>query len=336
MRYHTGAYKRKTTLSDWPFLLATFLVCLLCWSAGYYSSIGFPLTENDAIVPLWGKLIKLLSNRFFVYFVGFLLVILIAFVLNRINDIEMLIPERTLLIGMFLVLFLSTNVGFLPFSEKTVVLLCFVFLIHELFNAYQSPESTGKFFNIGVLIGFSGLFMPQVLWLIPFIWIGMYQFYSLSFRSFFAYLIGVLIIYWLVLGWCVWVNDFSMFVSLFNSLMDFELFSVFLSFQYYHFSFVLIIILLIASFFIIKIDTVNNRVRVRQMLSFLLYLSMGLVALILLYGNEIDSFLTILYLPFSVVLAYFFENLGRRFKFSLYFAVLILFAFFFTLRIWNY
>ena len=336
MRYYPFINKRKKTLSDWPFLLATISVSLLCWIAGYFYSMGFPLTVDDVIVPFVSRLWEWLTNRLFVYVTGLLLVVLIAFILNRINDIEMLIRERTRLVFMFFVLLISTNAGILPFSEKTIILLCFVFMIHEIFNTYQLPEATGKLFNVGVLIGLTGLFMPQALWYIPLVWIGMYQFYSLSLRSFLASLIGILIIYWFVLAWCVWTHDFSMFVSFFSSLMDFELFFIFRSFRYDHISFVMIVILLFLSFFYIKMDAINNRVRVRQMLSFLINMSIGSLVLIFLYGRDIDSFLAIFYLPVSVLLAYFFENMRYRFKFFLYYLVLTVCAFSFILRIWSY
>jgi hypothetical protein len=303
---------------------------------GYIYAIGFPLTVNDAILPFWGRVCSLLSNRLMVYFLGSLLVVLIAFVLHRINDVEMLISERTRLVFMFSVLLVSTNAGLLPFSEVTVVILCFVFMIHELFGTYQLPEATGKLFNVGVLIGIAGLFMPQALWFILLVWIGMYQFYSLNFRSFMASLIGVLIIYWFVLAWCVWSHDFSLFTSLYTSLTDFELFSIFISFRYYHIGFVMVSILLVMTLFRIKMDAINNRVRVRQMLSFLLNLSVGSFVLICLYGGDADSLLAVFYLPASVLLAYFFENMRNRFKFFLFYFVLALSVFSFIIRLWNY
>ena len=336
MRYYLSTNKRKITLSDWPFLLATFSICLLCWVVGYLYSLGFPLTVNDAILPFWGRLCELMGNRLIVYVLGLLLVIMIAFVLHRINDNEMLISERTQLVFMFSVLLTSTNSGLLPFSEVTIVLLCFVFMIHELFDTYQLPEATGKLFNVGVLIGVSGLLMPQILWFMPLIWIGMYQFYSLTFRSFMASLIGVFIIYWFVLAWCVWTHDFSMFTSLYSSLVDISFFSIFLSFRYYHVGFVLLSILLLVTLFYIKMDAINNRVRVRQMLSFLLNLSFGSFVLICIYGGDTDSFLAIFYLPASILLAYYFENIHNRFKFLLYYFVLIISVFSFIIRIWSY
>jgi len=277
-----------------------------------------------------------MTNKIVAYLCGMLLMILIAYIIQRISDIEMLIRERTRLVFIFFVLLTSTNVGLLPFKEVTIVLLCLVFMIYELFKAYQLPEATGKFFNAGVLIGLAGLLMPRTLWFMPLVWIGMYQFLSLSYRGFLASLIGMLTVYWIILAWCVWTSDFSIFTSIFSSLTDFNFLSIFLVFRYYQLGFIGIVLLMVVAFFLIKRDAINNRVRVRQMLSFLMNMSLWSLVLICLYGGDADSFFAVFYLPVSVLIAYFFENMRFRFRFLLYYFVLVLSAISFIVRIWNY
>ncbi len=336
MRYYRSTDKRIKTLSDWPSMLVTFAVCLLCWSTGYIYSIGFPLMVDSAIFSFWGVLCQLLNHKIIVYVIGLLLLVLTAFIIQRISDIEMLIRDRTRLPFMLFVLLMSTNAGLFPFREVSVVLLCLVFMIYELFNSYQLPEATGKFFNAGALIGIAGLFMPQVLWFVPLLWIGMYQFRSLSFRSFMASLIGLLIVYWFVLAWGVWKHDFSMFASLYSSLSDFGFFSIVTSFQYYQIGVIGVVLLLILALFHIKIDAFSNSVRVRQMLFYLLNLSVWSLVLIFLYGKIVDSLLAILYLFGSVLIAYFLESMRNRLRFILYYSVLVLSVASFIMRVWSF
>ena len=335
MRY-LSTNKRIRALSDLPSVLLTLAVCLMCWIAGYVYSTGFPLVGYSAVLPLWGVLCKLFVNKICVYLAGLLIIIIVAFAMQRISDRHMLIRERTRLPFILFILLVSTNSGLLPFKEVTIVLLCLVFMIYELFDSYQSPEETGMLFNAGVLVGIAGLFMPQVLWLIPLLWIGMYQFRSLSFRSFAASLMGVLIIYWFVLAWCIWKHDFSTFSSLFSSIMSFDIISPATLFQYYRIGFAGVVLLLVMSFFHIKSDALSNSVRVRMMLSFLLNMSTWSLIKILLYGNNVDSFFALLYLPVSVLAAYFFENIRYYFRFSLYYSMLILWSVSFIIQLWNF
>ena len=336
MRYNISTNMRRKTLSDLPSMVLIFVICLSCWVTGYVYSVGFPIVENRAILPLWSDLCELLSNRAIAYILGLSLFLLSAFVIQRINDIEMLIRERTRLPFMLFFLFVSASAGLLPFKEVTLVVICLVFVVYELFNSYQLPEAKGILFNAGVLIGVAGLFIPQVLLFVPLLWIGMYQFRSLSYKSFMASLAGVLIIYWFVLAWCVWKRDFSMFTSLYSSLVSFNVFSISMLFRYFQVGFAGVILLLVIAFFHINVNALNNSVRVRQMLSFLLNMSIWSFALLLLYGNDADSFMAILYIPSSIVIAYFLENVRYRFQLVLYYFMLALWCASYIMRIWNF
>jgi len=322
MRYHLSTDRRKRTLSDWPTLLTTGSICLLGWASGYLSASGLPLTTTHAVFPFWEKVFLWMDNQVFVYAIGLIFMLLTAYIIQRISDIQMLIRERTKLVFLIFILLTSTNSGLFPFKDVTVVSLCLVFMVNELFNTYQTPEATGRLFNAGVLIGVAGLFMPQALWFLPLLWIGMYQLMSLSYRSFFASLTGVLIIYWLVIAWCVWAHDFSIFTMLVARLADFEFLSVLKSFRYYQTGFIGVLLLMMTASFYIKSDAINNRVRVRQMLSFLLNMSVWSLVLLCLYGKDTDSFNAIFYIPASVLIAYFFESMRNRFRFIIYYFVL--------------
>ena len=336
MKYYYNKEKRERTLSGWPVMLLTFSICLLCWVVGYFFSFGFPVTTENAVFPFWETFCKWLDNRVMAYFFGLLCMFLIAYIIQRISDIEMLIRERTRLIFIFFVILTSTNMDIQPYKEVTIVLLCLVFMIYELFNTYQLPDATGKLFNAGVLIGVAGFFMPQSLCFLPLLWVGMYQLQSLSYRSFLSSLIGVLTISWFVFAWCVWKDDFSMFTSFFSSLIDFNFFSVFSTLWYYQIGFVGIVLLMIVTFFYMKRDAINNRVRVRQMLSFLLNMSIWSLVLICIYGANAQSFVAVFYLPVSVLIAYFFENMRYRYSFLIYFFMLTLSTSSFIIRVWNF
>jgi len=334
VRYSFSTNRRRKTLSDWPSVVLIIAVCVLCWAIGYIHSVGFPIIENSAVIPLWGGFCKILSNRAIAYILGLLLFLLSAFVIQRINDIEMIIRERTRLPFMLFILFVSTNAGLLPFKEITFALICIVFVIYELFNSYQLPEAAGKLFNAGVFIGIAGLFVPQVLLFLPLLWIGMYQFRSLKYKSFMASLIGVLIIYWFVLAWCVWKHDFSMFTSLYSSLASLNVFSISAFFRIYLIGFAGVLLLLVMAFFHIKMNAFNNSVRIRQMLSFLLNMSVWSIVMLLLYGNDADSLMAILYIPVSVLIASFLEDVRYRIRLVLYYFVISVLLFSFVIRVW--
>jgi hypothetical protein len=245
----------------------------------------------------------------------------------------MLIRKHTRLPFMLFLLLVSANAGLLSLKEVVIVLLCLVFVIFNLFESYQSSEATGNLFNTGVLTGFAGLFMPPVLWFIPLLWVGMYQLRSLNVKSFMASFIGVCVVYWIVTAWCLWNHDFSMMTSLYYGLTDFEILSTEV-FQYYRIGSVVVVVILVMAFFHIKMDTFSNSVRVRQMLSFLINMSVWSFILLLLYGADSDSFLAVIYLPSSVLITYYLENIRPVFCFVLFCFMMFIWFASFLLRIW--
>jgi hypothetical protein len=311
----------------------TVMVCLLCWVLYYLYSIDLPPEKNDRTMPLWALAGEFFNNRLFACSTGLFMMIIVSYVMQRVCDIEMLIRERTRLPLMLLLLLISTNAGLLPVKEVAVVAICLVFALYELFKSYQSPEAVGSFFNAGVLTGFAGLFMPQVLWFIPLFWIGMYRFRSLNMKSFMALLTGALVVYWIVSAWCLWKRDFSMFASLYKGLISFKILSAEM-FKYYRAGSLVFILVFIGSFFHVRKNVYSNSVRVRRILSFLLDMSVWSLILMLLYGEDPDSFQMLFYLPSSVLIAYFLESIRRVFRFVLYYLMLLNWLTFFLLRLW--
>ncbi|MDR2681009.1 MAG: hypothetical protein LBC47_09395 [Tannerella sp.] len=328
--------KQLRSLSDSRLsMMLTVAACLLCWVLCYEYSTGFSSETDDTTMPLWALAGRFFNNRLFAYSAGLFMAVTVSCVIQRVCDMEMLIGKRTRLPFMLLLLLISTNVEVLPVKEVTIVSVCLVFALYGFFKSYQSPEATGIFFNMGVLTGFAGLFMPQILWFIPLLWMGMYRFRSLKLRSFMALLTGVFIVYWIVSAWCMWKHDYDMFVSLYKGLANFKILSA-ETFQYYRTGLYVFILLFILSFFHVRMNVPNSGVRIRRTLSFLLDMSVWLLILILLYGEDSDSLRMLLYIPSSVLIAYFLENIRRRLRFVLYYLMLLSWLASFMLRLWNF
>jgi hypothetical protein len=318
--------KRNRSLSENPAMVSSFVICLVCWGISYFYSRGF-LTNNIS---------KILINKELSYTIGFLTVLGAGFVVQRINDAEMFIRERTRLpLVLFLMLF-STNAGLLPVSEATIVILCIVALLYELFKSYQMPEATIRFFNVGAYLGFASLFVPQMLFFVPVIWMGMYNFRALEHKSFLASFLGVISVYWILLVWCVWSHDFSIYSEWLNDLIHINFFSIESLLQYRKLAFGAVLIMTVISCFYVKSDSFNNSVRTRMMLSFLINISVLSVILIFLYSDKSDMLQAVLYLSDAVLMAYFFKTVKRRLKLVLYYFMLLLFLFSFIANVWNF
>jgi hypothetical protein len=324
-QYYYKTERRNKWLSEKPITIITFVICLICWGINCFYSTEFPTNSIN----------KILKNKEIAYTIGLLAVLMIGFGIQRINDIEMFTGKRTPWPFTFFFLFFSTNVDLQPLSKAIIVLFCFVAFLYEMFKSYQMPEATINFFNASVYLGFASLFVPQILFFVLLMWNGMYNFRALELKGFLASLIGVMTIYWILLAWCVWMHDFSVYTQWFNELININFFPLKSLLQYHKPVLPCVLILTIISCFYIKMESSGNSVHIRMIQSFLINFSILSVILIFLYGDQVDLFQEVLYLPASMLIAHFFKTVKHRIMFILYYLILILLLFSFITNVWN-
>ena len=334
MGYYSTSNRRKRSLSDFPTMFFTVVVALLCRAAGYCFSIGLPLQKGDSY--LWNAVAGCLGNPVVACSAGLFAALVIAVMIYNVCEGQMLIEKRSRLPFALPLLLTSINAGLLPVSEVYVILLCMVITVSKLFYSYCSADLTGPIYIGFVFIGVASLFAPQMLWLVPMALIGMYQLNSLGFKSFIAAILGVAVVFWIAFGWCVLWDDYSIFSSFVDELFGFRIITLNDLLEYQRAGAAMFMIILAISFVRVKMDTFHNSVKVRQMLSFLINLSVWTLLMILLFQDKTDLFLAVLSIPASILIAYFLENIRSRFSFILYYLLLFLYLSSFVVGLWSF
>lgn len=336
MRGTTGLLNRRHILDRPGITLYVLLVCFLCWIAGYVVSLGYPVVENPAATPLWHTICRILPDKTYTYLIGCVLMMGGAFLLHRANYILVLIRDKTLLPFLLYILFLSTNPNFFPLKSTTVAVFCLILAIYLLFSAYHNPEATGLAYKTGLIIGMGSLFWIYTLWFVPLIWSGMYRFRTWNKQTFAASLMGLVTIYWFVLGWCVWQNNFTPFTIPFASLQDIQFLTLSSINLWEGISlFYIIILVLLASLNIITHEHEDN-LRTRQFLYFLMFFVVWAFIPLFLYEPSAEEFLHIAIIPTSILIAHFFSARRNRYTFWLFHFTVIFFALLLALQLWNF
>ncbi|SFG16453.1 hypothetical protein [Prevotella sp. KH2C16] len=121
---------------------------------------------------------------------------------------------------------LSTAAFFLsPGIEESVVSLCVIAAYFFLFGSYQDRRSMGRIFYAFLFIGIASTVFVQMLFFIPFLWIlAAVNILSLSWRNFWASILGLVFPYWFVGGFYVYTGQMDVFLNHFVQLADFEWF----------------------------------------------------------------------------------------------------------------
>ena len=74
--------------------------------------------------------------------------------------------------------------------EGNIMAVCYLIGTFFLFNSFQKEWSAGLLFHAFIFLGIGCLFVPKIVWLIPYMWFSCYVFRSLNLRSFVASIFG--------------------------------------------------------------------------------------------------------------------------------------------------
>ncbi len=320
-----------------PLIVWTLLtVCLVCWLTSFFLSVGYPVYGETNDTPLWNFICAHLPGKIATYLIGLALMIGGASLLNKTNYELTLIPRSARLTFLLYILFISTNPDFFPFKSISLSVFYLIGAMYQLFTSYHDPESREKAYSAALLIGIGSLLWAHLLWFLPLFWLGMYRFRSLTPHTFAASLLGVLTVYWLLFGWCVWQRDFTFFTSLIAALSDIH----FLTADGIDFrdwvGFFPIAILAFAASLRILLGNEGISFRSRQFLGFLVLMFVWAFGLSFLYEETPEEFIETACIPASLLITHLFSVSKGKFMFYLFIVANFALLFIFCNRLWNF
>jgi len=307
---------------------------MLCWVVGYLYAVGFPLKVNSSDTPLWEAVSKNLRSKESAYLIGLLLTTGGAFLLHRANYALGLIREKTLLPLLFYILFISTNPGFFPLKSNSLGVFCLILAVYELFTSYHNPESRGKAFNAAFFLSIGSLLWIHILWYLPLFWLGMYSLRSISIRTILSSVLGMLTVYWFLLGWCMWQKDFTPFTEPFAELANIQFMQA-KNANWIEWTGIAYAALLtvIASFNILSHEYEDN-LRTRQYLSFLILAAFWSFILYFLYDYSSEEFLGIACVPGAILVSHFFTVKRGKVIYWTFYGTLLIYFSLISIQLW--
>ena len=106
--------------------------------------------------------------------------------------------------------------------DVLAVQLCFIASYLLLFSAYQDKRAQGKMFYAFAAIGAASIIYPQSLFFVPLFWVlTATNLMAMSWRNFWASVIGLTMPYWFVGGYCaitgdLWMTDLQLVPDFWN------------------------------------------------------------------------------------------------------------------------
>ena len=172
------------------------------------------------LAMLYGTAIWVLAGLFeaqwWVQFASFLLSVLLVM---RINSKNLLIRIYSRSVSVAFIFLSCAAVFLFPSWTGGIVQLCCIAALMLLFDSYQDQAAVWNVYYAFLFLGISSMFDATIVFYLPLLWIMMKIIvYTLSWRTFFASLLGLATPYWFMTGWLIWQKngDLHAIISLFD------------------------------------------------------------------------------------------------------------------------
>ena len=241
---------------------------------------------------LYGTAIWLLAGLFQAqWWVQFACFVLSVLLVMRINSKNLLIRIYSRSVSVAFIFLSCAAVFLFPSWTGGLVQLCCIAALMLLFDSYQDQAAVGKAYYTFLLLGISSMLDANIIFYLPLLWIMMKIIvYALSWRTFFASLLGLATPYWFLCGWLMWQKggDFNAIISLLDVqyLLQFPFGFGSVPLSYQLFIAFTTLLMVIGSVHFIH-NSFRDKIRVRQI--FYGFITLGILSLVLLFLQPLDD-----------------------------------------------
>lgn len=200
----------------------------------------------------------------------------------------------------FLLVALSFPEVSTAYSQFSTVSL--LIAIYFLFNSYQDKYTVYNVHNSFIFLSVSSLLQPYYAWLIPLFWYGCDQLLTLHRRSLAASILGFLLPYWALWGYCYIQDSLPVFYTRVSAIFTIQPIAFSLSVAQLIGFVALLLLFLIATIYFYT-QQHSAKFRTRNYLNFLIILGWLLATIILLQQGLFCQLLPMLIATISLVVS---------------------------------
>lgn len=148
--------------------------------------------------------------------------VLTTYVIVELNTTFVLLRTYSRMVSCVFLCLTCSSPFLFPAIDGGIVALCYSIMYMPLFNGYQDRTSPGWNFYAFLALGVASLLWVQILYFVPLMWIFMvFSLRSMSWRTFFASLLGLITPYWFASLWFIFTEDIATPIAHFTQLTEF-------------------------------------------------------------------------------------------------------------------
>ena len=251
-----------------------------------------PFTSNQIIQGAWIQLICFIVS---------------TYLMVELNNSNALIRIYSRMVSCSFIMLLCAGCFMFGSLSGAIVQLCLVTSCLMLFHCYQDRHSVGWTFYAFLFVGLSSLLFIQILFYVPFLWIMMFfQMTALSWRTFYASILGLFTPYWFIAPYFVFHADTSTPVSHLSELISFST-----PFDYSQITFnqmllfIFVVLLGVTGIVHYLRNQSADSIRIRMLYGCFIYLFIFTVIFLILQPQHFDILIRILIINTSPLIAHF-------------------------------
>ena len=247
-----------------------------------------------------------------------------AYAMIHLNNINMLIRIYSRSVTVFYILLACSATWMFGSIQGTVQVLSMVLGLLLLCSCYQDQKSVGHTFYLYMLISIVSLLEPHFLLYVPiFLLLMATTIYSLSVRTFFAALIGLVTPYWLYTGWRLYIYRYQPEVAFdyLNRFTEVQWSTDYTAVTTQQWAYLaLLVVLFIVGTIHFWMNSYKDKIRVRQIYNSMMMLTIYTLILMAIQPQQYNTFIGMLTIVVSPIVAHFFTLTNSRLS-NLFFIV---------------
>lgn len=305
-----------------PIAILLTIGCIAFW---FLADLGSHLSNVNESVNPFVKSIQLdvLNNMLSFSTITLLFTVLNAFLLAQLNSQYTLIRTRTFLPIIIFMILMSVWTETHLLNESHLALTLFIIALFYFFNMQKDVNGVEQAFMGSLAIGIASLLINPLIFLMPFCWIGFLMFQSFSLRTFLASLFGILSPWLIYVSVCAYLHPNFNPIEVLNaeSVLGIDLMTIpILNIAYIVAVSVVLFLGLIGLFSNAHGDAIQTRTR----LNFLILILFAFSILSIVYAQEIQLFLPMLAILYSLLVSHAFTLKENNFYAILFIVFCIL------------
>lgn len=284
-------------------LPVAIVLSTLIWIAVFTTKPGIVSSDTYFFRQM---LFNLLPANFVGELINYLLYGITGYMLIELNNAYSVIRMRTSFQCTVYVFLVGACSFLFPLQQGSISNLCLIISVYFLFRTYQKQQPVGHFFHSFLFIGLGSILFPQLLFYVPLLLIGAYNFKSLTARTFFAGIFGLSLPYWFLLGHAFFYDRMELFYAPFVEL------STFLPIGYSGLqlcqllSGAFVTVLFIISSIHSLVTSYQDKIKTRSYLNFFILITMGTILFCFLQPQFTNTLFPILLTGSSLLIGHLF------------------------------